>query len=333
MSEFGGPSELVQNTSANTSYREFLLLAFPGFQKSRYLLAIPFFCIYLMIILANSLLIYTVKAESCLHSPMYLLIALLLAVNVFGSTTVLPQMLLSFLFGISSISLTGCLVQMFFLYLAIMLDTGILLMMALDRYVAICHPLHYADILTGKLLGLLAAAALVRSVSIVSPVVILASQVRFCRSNVIEHFACEHMALMKLSCGDTSRNRVVGMAVRSFTIVFDLVFLALSYSKIILTALKMASGSFRHKAFHTCSTHLIVLFIGYSSCLSSSIVFRLAKSASQDVHNLLSVMYLLFPGAINPVIYGVRTKEIRESIQRLFRRWRWTLFGPRKLGT
>ncbi|XP_066475480.1 olfactory receptor 52K1-like [Tiliqua scincoides] len=325
-------SQAVQNENANISYTDFFLLAFPGLQKSRSLLAIPFFCIYLLILLANSMLIYIVKVENSLHSPMYLLIALLLVVNMFGTTTVLPKMLLSFVFGTSSISLAGCLVQMFFLYLALMLDTGILLMMALDRYVAICHPLRYADILTNRNLTFLMLATLVRSVCIVSPVVILASRVQFCRSNIIEHFACEHMALMKLSCGDTSKNRIVGMAVRSLTITFDLVFLTISYSKIILAALKMASGSARHKAFHTCSTHLIVLFIGYSSCLSSSVVFRVARSATQDVHNLLSAVYLLVPWAINPVIYGMRTKEIKDSLLKLFQR-KSTPFLLQKSGT
>lgn len=207
MPEFEGNSE--QNENANVSYTEFFLLAFPGLQKSQSLLAIPFFCTYLLIVVANSMLIYVVKVENSLHSPMYILIALLLLVNVFGTTTVLPKMLLSFVFGGgSSISLAGCLAQMFFLYLAIMFDTSILLMMALDRYVAIRHPLRYAEILTNRNLALLMLAALVRGVCVVSPVVILASQVRFCRSNTIKHFACEHMALMKLSCGDTSRNRI-----------------------------------------------------------------------------------------------------------------------------
>ncbi|XP_054830499.1 olfactory receptor 52K1-like [Eublepharis macularius] len=322
MSGFGGHPQASQNVTANVSYTEFLLLAFPGFPESRYLLAIPFFGIYLTIMLANSMVIYVVKTEPRLHSPMYVLIALLLAANILGTTTILPKMLLSTIFGLSSISLTGCLVQMFFLYLAMMLDCGILLMMALDRYVAICHPLHYAEILTNKLLAILLTATLVRSMFIVSPVVILASRVRFCRSSIIGHFACEHMALMRLSCGDTSKNRIVGMAVRSLTIGFDVVFFTISYTQIIRTALKLSSGSVRHKAFHTCGSHLMVLFITYSSCLSSSIVFRVAKSASQDTHNLLSIMYLLFPWAINPVIYGVRTKEIRQSLLKIFHRKR-----------
>ncbi|KAL8191407.1 UNVERIFIED_CONTAM: hypothetical protein K2H54_073611 [Gekko kuhli] len=299
-----------------------------GLQESRYLLAIPFFSLFVFIVTANSVLIYTVRVEASLHSPMYLLIALLFAVNICGTSTILPKMLLSFMFSASHISLTGCLVQMFFLYFTTVLDCNILLMMALDRYVAICHPLRYANIVTNRLLMFLTFASLVRSLSIVGPVVILASRVRFCRSNVISHFVCEHMALMRLSCSDISINRKVGMAMRCVDMIVDLSFLLASYSKIIHTALKISSGNVRHRAFHTCGTHLIVIFIGYSSRLSSSIVFRVAKSASEDVHNLISAIYLLFPWAVHPIIYGMRTKEIKDNLLKRFRK-KWPPRGQR----
>ncbi|XP_015274551.1 PREDICTED: olfactory receptor 52K1-like [Gekko japonicus] len=308
------------NGTANTSYTEFLLLPFPGLRESRYLLAIPFFSLFVIIATANSVLIYTVRVEASLHSPMYLLIALLFAVNICGASTILPKTLLSLMFYASHISLTGCLAQMFFLYFSTGLDCNILLMMALDRYVAICHPLRYTEIVTTRFLILLTLASFVCTLFVVGPVVILASRVRFCRSNVISHFACEHMALMRLSCSDISVNKTVGIALRCIYNITNLSFLLASYSKIIHTALKISSGNVRHKAFHTCGTHLIIIFIGYSSRLSSSIVFRVAKSASADVHNLISAVYLLFPWAVYPIVYGVRTKEIRVNFLKLFRR-------------
>ncbi|XP_054830503.1 olfactory receptor 52K1-like [Eublepharis macularius] len=316
-----------QNGTANVSYTEFLLLAFPGLQQSRYLLAIPFFCLYVFIVIVNSILIYTIKTESSLHSPMYVLIALLFGVNVCGTTVILPEMLLSFIFGAIRVSLTTCLVQMFFLYFVLMVDCNVLLMMALDRYVAICHPLRYMDIMSKKLLAILTFAALARSLAFVSPVVILASQVRFCRSNIIGHFVCEHMALMRLSCSDISRNKIVGLVARAITTIFDLGFLLTSYSRIIHVALQMTSGHIRHKAFHTCGTHLIVILTVYSCSLISSIVFRLARSATQDVHNLISAVYLLLPWAVNPIIYGMRTKEIRDNLLKLFKS-KWSSLRP-----
>uniref|UniRef100_A0A8B9PRI9 Olfactory receptor n=1 Tax=Apteryx owenii TaxID=8824 RepID=A0A8B9PRI9_APTOW len=309
-----------QTALASTSHAEFLLVGFPGVQESRFLLFIPFFCLYLLIITANSILIHTVRVEESLHSPMYVLITLLLTANLCTSSTFVPRMLLGFLFDLSHISLAGCLLQMFFLYFFIMLDCNILLLMALDRYVAICNPLRYTDIMTGKYLAKLSLAAVVRSISFVSPVVILASKVRFCHSNVIKHFVCEHMALMSLSCGDISRNKIVGLAMRVITIIFDLGFLLTSYCMIIHTALKIASGKTWHKALHTCGTHLMVILTTYLSRLLSSIVYRMGKSISEDVHNLISMTYLLLPCVINPIIYGIRTKEIREHLLKLLKK-------------
>ncbi|XP_066475458.1 olfactory receptor 52K1-like [Tiliqua scincoides] len=309
-----------QNGIANISYTEFLLRPFPGVQESRHFLAIPFFGLFLFIITANSALIYTVRSQESLHSPMHLLTAFLFAVDICGTVTVVPKMLLSLMFRISRISLTSCLVQMFFIYFSTALDCNTLFMMALDRYVAICHPLHYPDIMTSKLLALLIFASVMWSITIVGPVVILASRVQFCRSSVISHFACEHMALMRLSCGNISINKTVGLALRCIFMIFNLSFLLTSYSKIVHTALKISPGSVRHKAFHTCGTHLMVIFLVYTSRLSSSIVFRLARNASQDIHNLISAIYLLLPWTVNPIIYGVRMKEIKDNLLKLCQR-------------
>ncbi|XP_005380099.1 PREDICTED: olfactory receptor 52K1-like [Chinchilla lanigera] len=308
------------NVSANGSYTSFLLVGFPGLRESRILLVLPFLSLYLVILSANALVIYTVIAQRSLHQPMYLLVALLLAVNICASTTVVPAMLFSFSTHFNRISLARCLLQMFCIYFLIVFDCNILLVMALDRYVAICYPLRYPEIVTGRLLvGLLGVAA-ARSTCIVAPVVGLASRVRFCRSDVIHHFACEHMALMKLSCGDISLNKTVGLTVRIFNRVLDMLLLAASYSRIIHAAFRISSGGARSKALNTCGSHLLVIFTVYSSTMSSSIVYRVARTASQDVHNLLSAFYLLLPCLLNPIIYGARTTEIRQHLATLFQR-------------
>ncbi|CAK6449034.1 unnamed protein product [Pipistrellus nathusii] len=188
------------NDSSSLSYTSFLLLGFPGLQEARTLLVLPFLSLYLAIVSTNALVIHTVAAQRRLHQPVYLLIALLLAVNICAASAVLPPMLFSFSARFSRVSLARCLAQMFCIYFLIAFDCNILLVMALDRYVAICNPLRYPQVVTGRLLACLVGAAAARSTGIVAPVVGLASRVRFCRSDVIHHFACEHMALMKLSC-------------------------------------------------------------------------------------------------------------------------------------
>ncbi|ELW71825.1 olfactory receptor 52K1 [Tupaia chinensis] len=306
------------NGSSNESYTSFLLVGFPGLQEARALLVLPFLTLYLVILSANALVIHTVVAQRSLHQPMYLLIALLLTVNICVATTVLPAMFFSFSTHFNRISLARCLVQMFCIYFLIVFDCNIILVMALDRYVAICYPLRYSEIVTGQLLAGLVVVAAARSICIVAPVVFLASRVRFCRSDVIHHFACEHMALMKLSCGDISLNKTVGLTVRIFNRVLDMLLLAASYSRIIHAAFRISSGGARSKALNTCGSHLLVIFTVYSSTMSSSIVYRVARTASQDVHNLLSAFYLLLPCLVNPIIYGARTKEIRQHLAILF---------------
>ncbi|XP_062983872.1 olfactory receptor 52K1-like [Elgaria multicarinata webbii] len=304
----------------NLSHTEFVLLGFPGLQESRFLLFIPFFCLYVISLVANCTVIYTIQVEENLHGPMYFLISLLSVVGLCGTTAIVPQMLVGLWLHPRHISLPSCLLQMFVIYVMIILDSSILLTMALDRYMAICKPLRYRDIMNTSLLAGLGLAALIRAMSVACPMVILASRLPFCRSNVIQHFACEHMALVSLACGSTLRNSLMGVVMGAFIVVFDLACILASYSCIIHAALKITSGSLRQKAFHTCGTQLAVMLFMYSSCLSSSIVYRLGRSISQDVHNLLSAIYLLLPSTVNPIIYGIRTNEIRQRVLRSFLR-------------
>ncbi|KAM4045576.1 olfactory receptor 52K1-like [Anomaloglossus baeobatrachus] len=298
----------------NSTAREFILLGFPGFLQSQHLLFIWFLLIYVVILVTNSLIIHTVRTESSLHAPMYVLISMLSAVNICSTSTIVPKMLLGFLFHQNRVSLVECLVQMFFIYFTIMLDCNILLMMALDRYIAICKPLRYPSIMTRQTLVVLTIAAVVRGVSIVSPVIILASQLDYCHSNIIRHFACEHMALLSLACGNVTKNKLVGLSLRVFSTALDLSFLCTSYGSIMRAALTISTGAQRHKSLHTCGTHVLVILIVYFSRLSSSIVYRASRTVSQDTHNLLSAIYLLIPALVNPLIYGLRTTEIRHRL-------------------
>ncbi|XP_049636286.1 olfactory receptor 52K1-like [Suncus etruscus] len=306
------------NGSSNISYTSFILVGFPGIWESRAFLVLAFLSLYLVIVTANGLVIHTVVVQRTLHQPMYLLIALLLAVNICSATTVIPAMLFSFSTNFNHISLARCLGQMFCIYFLVLFDCNILLVMALDRFVAICYPLRYPEIVTSQFLTGLVGMAAARSSGTVAPLVVLASRVRFCRTNVIHHFACEHMALMKLSCGDISLNKRVGLALRIFNRVFDMLLLGASYSRIIHAAFRISSGGARSKALNTCGSHLLVIFTIYSSTITSSIVYRVARTASQDIHNLLSAFYLLLPCLVNPIIYGARTKEIRQHLAALF---------------
>ncbi|KAE8628225.1 hypothetical protein XENTR_v10007404 [Xenopus tropicalis] len=306
----------ISNQSFIFSYTDFTLLGFPGISRWRPLLAIPFFSVYLVILTGNSLLICLICIKKTLHSPMYLLISVLFAINITSCTAILPKFLLDLLFQLNQVSLTGCLLQMFVIYFMSVCESNVMLLMSLDRYVAICRPLRYHNIMTKNLLAWLTVTVIVRSFILVCPLVILTSMVQFCRSNIILNFTCENMVLLSLGCGDTTKPQIAGLIVRVLVTVLDVSLLMISYSTILYTAMKSATGKSQHKALNTCGTHLLVAMVVYLCGLASSIVYRMETTISPDVKNLFSAIYLMVPATLNPFIYGLRVSEIRKSLMK-----------------
>lgn len=304
----------------NFSHSTFVLRGFPELQKQRRLLALPFSASYLSVLLGNSLLVYVIRSVERLHSPMYLLICALCFVDILAATAIIPSMLLSLLFDRDEISLAGCLTQMFFTHFLSSLESTLLLAMALDRYVAICQPLHYAKIIDSSIFAKLLLFTLVRSGSIMATLVGLAGSLRFCGSNTIQHCYCDHMALVSLACDSTEKNSAVGLAVIVCFVGVDIPLIFFSYIKILIVVSREAvAGEDRWKAFHTCGTHLIIMMCFY---LVGSVTFlshNLNIPIPTDVNTFLGLMYILFPATVNPIIYGVRTKEIRNGFLRIFK--------------
>ncbi|XP_040902226.1 olfactory receptor 51E2 [Toxotes jaculatrix] len=304
----------------NFSHSTFVFRGFPELQKYRQLLALPFSVSYLSVLLGNSLLVHVIRRVESLHSPMYLLICTLCIVDILVVTAIIPNMLLSLLFDWDEISLAGCLTQMFFTHFLSSVESTLLLAMALDRYVAICQPLRYAEIIDSSMFVRLLVFTLVRSVSIMATLVGLAGSLWFCNSNVIRHCYCDHMALVSLACDSTEKNSAAGLAVIICFVGMDISLIFLSYMKILSVVLRAAvAGEDRWKAFHTCGTHLIVMMCFY---LVGSITFlshNLNIPIPTDVNTFMGLMYILLPATVNPIIYGVRTKEIRNGFFRIFK--------------
>ncbi|XP_070825842.1 olfactory receptor 51E2 [Chaetodon trifascialis] len=304
----------------NFSHSTFVFRGFPELQKHRRLLALPFSASYLSVLLGNSLLVFVIRRVESLHSPMYLLICMLCVVDVLVVTAIVPNMLLSLLFDRDGISLAGCLTQMFFTHFLSSLESTLLLVMALDRYVAICQPLRYTKIIDSSMFVKLLLFTLVRSGSIMATLVGLAGSLRFCGSNTIKHCYCDHMALVSLACDSTERNSAIGLAVIVCFVGVDIPLIFLSYMKILSVVTRAAVASEdRWKAFHTCGTHLMVMMCFY---LVGSVTFlshNLNIPIPTDVNTFLGLMYILLPATVNPIIYGVRTKEIRNGFLRIFK--------------
>lgn len=309
---------LPENRTSPASYTEFVLRGFPGVSASRELLAVPFFVVYVLILAGNLTVMSRIWVETSLQSPMYHLIFLLFAVNISCTAAIVPSTLLALLCGMDRVSLGGCLFQMFFMYIMVMFESDVLLLMALDRYVAICRPLRYHDIMTRRLLRHLSILGLAECSVLVSPIIIVASRVDFCVSNLILDFVCENMVLLNLGCGSIHEVQLLGLMVRIMVTAMDITLLLVSYSRILYTAMNIVSGKARHKTLHTCGTHLCVVILNYSCGLLSSIAYRMPIST--NLQNLSSAIYYLFPATIHPLIYGYRVTEIRACLMKSWQR-------------
>ncbi|XP_018101073.2 olfactory receptor 52E8 [Xenopus laevis] len=317
----------ISNQSLILSYTEFTLLGFPGISRWRPLLAIPFFSMYLVILSGNSLIICLICIQKSLHAPMYLLISVLFAINITSINTTLPKFLLDLLFRLNQISLNGCLLQMFFIYFLMACESAVPVLMSLDRYVAICRPLRYHNIMTKRLLAWLTVIVIVRNCVLICSLVLLTSMIQFCKSNIILNFTCENMALLSLACGDTSKPQNAGVIARIIVTVIDGSLLLLSYSTIIYTAMKTATGKSRHKALNTCGTHLLVALVVYLCGIPSSIEWKMETTLLTDLKNLFTALYLVIPAAIDPLIYGLRVTDIRKNLVKFWRKKKIKLFS------
>nr|DBA32274.1 TPA: hypothetical protein GDO54_000077 [Pyxicephalus adspersus] len=293
----------------------FLLIGIPGLQKGAIWTSILFCVLYVLASLGNGILLYVIKTEKSLHTPMYFFLSML-AINdlAFPSSTV-PKTLVIFWFNDGLIDATSCLTQMFFVHCLSVIESGILASMAYDRFMAICSPLRYNSVLTSSLLVKVAFGILARAVLIILPVPILAGRVKYCGDNIVLHSYCDHMAVVDLACGDTRADSFYGLALGIFITGFDLLFIGLSYAMILRAIFNMSSREARHKAVGTCGSHICVILSAYLPAIFSFVTYRFGeKSIPRNVHIFLANIYIVFPSFMNPFIYGVRTKEIRQRV-------------------
>ncbi|XP_014350709.1 olfactory receptor 52K1-like [Latimeria chalumnae] len=312
------------NFSNCTTYHpaEFIIV---GFSKEKELSPLSFLIlisVYTFSLFGNLTLIVIIKMEHKLHTPMYYFICDLAVVDILAASSVAPSMLVNFWSKTSTISFWGCLIQMCFQYLFAGVESYILLVMAYDRYLAICHPLQYNSLMTHVLiLKLLLVSWLVPTVYNVG-LIFLVARLPFCASNVIKHEFCDHMSVATLATADISLNNIYAMVGTILIICLPFSLIVLSYIKIISAVLTIAQGEARAKVFSTCTTHLILVVVIYSNVLFVILVSRLGESIPNDVHILSNVSYLLFPGIFNPIIYAFRTKEIKQHMISWYKRKR-----------
>ncbi|XP_039375878.1 olfactory receptor 52D1-like [Mauremys reevesii] len=189
-----------------------------------------------------------------------------------------------------------------------------LVTMAFDRYVAICNPLIYATILSNARIAKLGLVGLIRAILFILPLPLFMSQQLFCANRIIPHTQCKYTAVFKMACGDITVRRIYGLVLTFVINGFDLTLIALSYGLIIRAVLRISSKNAHQKALNTCTTHICVMLTYYTPGLFSNLTYRLGQGIAPHVHIILANLYLLIPPMLNPIIYGIRTKELHDKV-------------------
>ncbi|XP_038273386.1 olfactory receptor 52K1-like [Dermochelys coriacea] len=308
---------LLGSNDTGSDPSAFFLTGVPGLEALNPWISIPLCSVFTRALLGNFTLLYVIKTEPSLHQPMFYFLAMLAIINLILSITTVPKILSIFWFNSREISFNACLVQMFFIHSFSIMESTLLLAMAFDRYVATCNPLRYATILTNSMIAKIGLVALAQAVLLTVPLPFLLRRLPYCRSHIISHCYREHMAVVKLACGDTRVNDIYGIMVVLFIVRLDLMFIILSYVKILRAVLSLASKEEQLKAFSTCGSHLCAILVFYIPNLSSTIP-GFGRHVARHIHILLANFYLLFSPMMNPIMYGVKTKQIRDWVRLLF---------------
>ncbi|KAF7480521.1 olfactory receptor 4B1-like [Marmota monax] len=286
----------------------------PEVQRVCFVLFLP---VYLATVVGNGLIVVTVSVSKSLHSPMYFFLGYLSLVEITYSSTIVPKFITDLLVKVKTISLKGCLAQIFFSHFFGVTEILLLMVMAYDRYVAICKPLHYMNIMSRQLCHMLVAGSWLGGFihSIIQ--VLITIPLPFCGPNVMDHYFCDLQPLFKLACKDTFVEGVVVLANSGLISVFSLVILVTSYI-VILFNLRNRSAEGRRKALSTCASHItvVILFFG------PAVFIYMRPSSTFTVDKLVAVFYTVITPMLNPIIYTLRNAEVKVAMRKLWARRR-----------
>ncbi|MBZ3889428.1 Olfactory receptor 50 [Sciurus carolinensis] len=301
-----------------SSVSEFLLLGLPIRPEEQGMYYALFLAMYLTTVLGNLLIILLIRLDSHLHTSMYFFLSHLALTDISLSSVTAPKMLMNMLMQTQSISYAGCICQEFFFVLFADLDSFLLTSMAYDRYVAICHPLHYPRIMSQNLCFLLVIVSWVLSSANALLHTLLLAQLSFLRGNTLPHFFCDLSALLKLSSSDTTINQLAILTVGSAIVTLPLMCILVSYGHIGATILRRPSIKGICKALSTCGSHLSVVSLYYGAIIALYFVPSSDSSTDKDV--IVSVLYTLVAPMLNPFIYSLRNRDMKGALRNILRR-------------
>ncbi|KAM6214274.1 olfactory receptor 6C1 [Rhynchocyon petersi] len=301
-----------------TEVTEFILLGLSDDPKLQVVIFIFLLFTYMLSITGNLTIITLTLLDSHLQTPMYFFLRNFSILEVSFTSVSIPKFLGAIITGDKAIYFNDCMTQLFFFILLGVTEFNLLAAMSYDRYVAICKPLHYMTIMNPRICTLLVFVSWLASFLIIFPLVMLFIQLDYCKSNVIEHFACDYFPLLHLSCSDTKFLELMGFSCAVFTLLFTLALIILSYIYIIRTILRIPSTSQRTKAFSTCSSHMIVISISYGSC-----IFMYINPSAKDRVSLskgVAVLNTSVAPMLNPFIYSLRNQQVKRAFMDMARK-------------
>ena len=280
------------------------------------LLFLTFLIIYLATLIGNSLIILVTLADPMLHSPMYFFLRNLSFLEIGLNLVIVPKMLGTLLAWDTTISFSGCATQMYFSFFFGVAECFLLATMAYDRFVAICTPLHYAVIMNQRTRAKLAVASWFPGFPVATVQTTWLFSFPFCDTNKVNHFFCDSPPVLKLVCGDTTQFEVYASVGTILVIMIPCLLILCSYFRIAAAILKIPSAKGKHKAFSTCSSHLLVVSLFYVSL--SLTYFRPKSNNSPETKKLLSLSYTIVTPMLNPIIYSLRNNEVKNALSRTF---------------
>ncbi|XP_030395300.1 olfactory receptor 14A16-like [Gopherus evgoodei] len=308
-----------------TTVIEFLLQGFSDVRELQILHFVVFLLIYLAALMGNLLITMVVALNHHLHTPMYFFLVNLSIIDLGSISVTIPKSMANSLMNTRVISYPGCVTQVFLFFLFTAADFALLTIMAYDRYVAICQPLHYESVMNRGACVHMAASAWITGIVYASLHTGNTFRLPFCQPNVINQFFCEIPQLLKLTCSDSYLSEVGLLAFSMFLSLNCFVFIIVSYVQIFKTVLKIPSEQGRRKAFSTCLPHLIVVCLFL--CTGSFEYMKPSSSSASGLDLMVAVLSSVVPPLMNPIIYSMRNKEIKAALKKLIV---WRLFTNKK---
>ncbi|XP_043928745.1 olfactory receptor 2AT4-like [Protopterus annectens] len=309
------------NDYINSSVEDFILVGFSHLQYFYTVLFIIFLCIYLTVIFGNCVILVAILANEKLQTPMYFFLFNLSITDMLFTTTTIPKILALFVAKSNKISFSLCFIQLCFWHSFGCSEAFLLVVMAYDRYVAVCRPLYYRKIMSNNVNILLVASTWIFPFVFMIPVCILASQLPFCGPNEIQNCFCEHLAVIRLACSDINFHVYLGFAIAMTVSFMPLILVVLSYVKILTSIFQIGSTEERVRAFSKCSSHIMAVFTYYISIIIAYVSY--AVEVTNSFHVAATICITVLAPSLNPLIYTLRNKEVKETIAKLLSR----LFG------